>query len=76
MKRFEVHITYTSVFLAALSALSGIKPTIQVKQYRWRWRARLECWFVNTSPPFMGSMASATWRPILRVVPATTKEAA
>lgn len=65
MKRFEVVTTYQSAWLCALS---GYKPLVTTKQYRWRWRARLECWFVNTSPPFMGSFASATWRPILRTV--------
>lgn len=41
---------------------------VAVSVYRWRWTARLACFFYNTPPPFMGFAVFARMRPRLRLV--------
>lgn len=68
MKRYEVIIWTHNPLLDAFSVLSRIKRTPTIRQYRWRWRARLECVLIQFSPPVLGGFQTASWRPILRVV--------
>ncbi len=70
MKRYEV-----SIYFYSLIGLFNLAQVVEVRQYRWRWRARLACFFINTTPPLFG-FYRATWRPILRVVSDTTREVA
>ncbi len=62
MKRYEVRINCCSMFV-----LSCHWRLVEVRHYRWRWRARLTCFFINHTPQLFG-FYQATWRPILRVI--------